>query len=132
METGDIKMELNYERKYAYAEVDEILKWLGEEYITKVPKKILDKIKEEKKFGYRPEIDFSKPIEPQVRQETKNIIAYLNYQFWLKDEKERKRLEERIRKNHEKKEEQKRIARRAEIEERAKMQQQPGSGYWNS
>ena len=29
-------MEFNYEKKYAYAEVDYILKWLGEEYINKV------------------------------------------------------------------------------------------------
>ena len=78
-------MELNYEKRYAYSEVEVILDWLGESYINKVPKRILRTIKEEKKFGYIPEIDFTKSIENQIRQETKNMIAYLKWkvQYFL-------------------------------------------------
>lgn len=114
-------MELNYEKRYAYAEVECILKWLGESYINKIPNKILQTIKDEKKFAYRPEIDFSKPIENQVRQQTKNIIAYLNYNFWLTEEKEKRNLENAIKDNAKKEKEKKKMERMKEIEQKSKL-----------
>lgn len=104
-------MELNYERRYAYAEVYEIINWLGEEYINKLPKKILRLIKDEKKFGYKPEIDFSKSLTNQVRQETKDLIAYFEYKYWLEDEKQKQDLKETLKKNNIKKKERERAER---------------------
>lgn len=115
-------MELNYEKRYAFAEVETILKWLGEEYINKLPKRILRAIKEQKKFAYTPEIDFNKPIENQIRQETKNIIAYLNYMYWTKDKEERNKIKEVIKINEKKEREMRRKERLEEIQRRAKIQ----------
>lgn len=112
-------MELNYEKKYAYAELEEILNWLGSEYINKLPRRILQVIKYEKKQSYKPQIDFSKPLENQVRQETKNMIAYLNCKYWLQDEEEKNKIKSSIRKNYEKKKEMERAKRREEIRQRA-------------
>ena len=80
-------MELNYEKKYAYAELECILYWLGEEYINKIPKRILQVIKREKKYSYQPQIDFSKPLANQIKQETKNMIAYLSFFVGIKIQK---------------------------------------------
>lgn len=112
-------MELNYEKRYAYAEVECILNWLGEKYINKIPKKVLQTIKEEKKFAYRPELDFSKPLEAQVRQETKNIIAYLNYTYWVKDKEEKKKIEDIVEQNAQKEKEKQRLERIKEIQRKA-------------
>ena len=116
-------MELNYEKRYAYAEVDCILNWLGEEYRNKIPKRILRKIKDEKKYGYKPQLDFNKPLETQVRQETKNIIAYLNCTYWLKDKEEKKKIEEAISQNAKIEKENRRIERMKEIAKRAESQE---------
>jgi len=89
-------MNINFENKYAYAEVYEILNWLGDEYKRKVPRNLLTLFKEEKKFGYRPKLDFNKPLSDQVRQETKNIIAYLEYSCWLEDEKKKEILKSKV------------------------------------
>ena len=114
-------MELNYEKKYAYAEVESILNWLGEEYINKIPKKLLQTIKSEKKFGYRPEIDFTKPVENQIRKETKNIIAYLSYTYWTNSEKEKQQIKSKIERNAELEREKRKQERMLEIQKRAKM-----------
>lgn len=112
-------MELNYEKRYAYSEVDCILEWLGEEYIKKIPKKILQTIKAEKKFAYRPVIDFNKPITSQIRQEAKNMIAYLNCNYWLEDKEKKKEIEEAIKENARKKKEKNREQRVKEIQLKA-------------
>ena len=117
-------MELNYEKRYAYAEVDCILKWLGEEYINKIPNKIIQLIKAEKKIGYRPELDFTKPLSEQVRQETKNIIAYLNYNYWLTSQEEKKLIENAIKENSKKEKEKKTQERMKEIERKAQIMNQ--------
>ena len=78
-------MDTSFEKSYAYAEVYYILNWLGEDYISKIPTKIFKIIREEKKYRYKPQIDFNKPLDTQVRQKTKNMIAYLNYNYWITD-----------------------------------------------
>ena len=102
-------MEINYNKRYAYAEVCEILNWLGDDYKRKVPKNLLRLFKDEKKFGYKPNIDFSKPLDSQVRQETKNLIAYLEYYCWLEDDLQKKILKETIQRNYEIKKEKSRV-----------------------
>lgn len=114
-------MSLNYEKRYAYAEVEAIINWLGEEYINKIPKRIIQALKGEKKYGYKPQIDFNKPLENQVRQETKNMIAYLNYTYWIKDKNEKKNLEVMVKENARKEKEKRKAIRMAEYEEKAQM-----------
>ena len=111
-------MDINFQKKYAYSEVYCILEWLGDEYKRKVPKNLLRLFKEERKFGYKPEIDFSKPLVDQVRQETKDIIAYLQYSCWLEDEGEKARLKATVHENARKAKEER---KRQRLEQRKNM-----------
>lgn len=114
---------INYEIKYAYAEVYEIINWLGEEYKNKIPKKIFQQIKAERRIDYKPNFDFTKPLHEQpMRQETRNLIAYLNHYYWCTDEKQKEAILEQIRKNAENKKIKAQEARRREIAMKAKMQ----------
>ena len=51
-------MSLDYEKKYAYTEAYEIIKWLGKEYEEKLPRKVFEGIKLERRLDYKPQIDF--------------------------------------------------------------------------
>ena len=113
-------MDLNYNKRYAYAEVYSILNWLGDEYKRKVPKNLLQLFKLERKFGYDPEIDFNKPLTEQVRQETKNIIAYLQYSCWLDNDYKKAELKARVDENARRVKEEKKMIRNRQLAERRK------------
>lgn len=113
---------MNYEMKYAYSEAYEILNWLGDEYKNRVPEKIYKVIKSERRLDYRPTFDYTQPIITQpMRQETKDLIAYLNYYYWCTNERKKAniiaKIEQNIvrRKQKEKEERQREIAMRAQM-----------------
>jgi len=108
-------MNLNYNKRYAYAEVYKILNWLGDDYKRKIPKNLLQLFKLERKFGYEPDLDFSRPLNDQVRQETKNIIAYLQYSCWLEDDAEKADLKAIVEENARRVKEEKRILKAQEV-----------------
>lgn len=113
---------INYEMKYAYTEVYEIIKWLGDEYKNRIPKKIFDVIKSERRIDYRPQFDFAQPLNTQaVRQETKDLIAYLNYYYWCDDERKKADLLAKIEQNVAKRKQREKEERQHEIAMRAKM-----------
>ena len=113
---------INYEMKYAYTEVYEILNWLGDEYKNKVPKKVMDLIKGERRIDYRPQIDFKQPLNTQpLKQETKNLIAYLNYYYWCTDERRKADIIAKIEQNVAKRKQREKEERQREIAMRAKM-----------
>ncbi len=118
-------MDLNFNKRYAYSEVYSILNWLGDDYKRKVPQNLLQIFKLERKFGYDPEIDFTKPLVDQVRQETKDIIAYLQYSCWLEDENEKRALKEQIEENARRVKEERKIKRLREREARAESASKP-------
>ncbi len=107
-------MDLNFNKRYAYSEVYSILNWLGEDYKKKVPKNLLQLFKLERKFNYEPNIDFTKPLNDQVRQETKDIIAYLQYTCWLEDTIEKEELKAKIEENARRVKEERKRQRMAE------------------
>lgn len=112
--------EINYEMKYAYAEIDAIIELLGDAYRRKIPTRILEKIKNEKRHGYRPQFDLSKPLEQQItRGETFNLLAYLFYYFWCDNENVKTALVERINGNAKTKEKYEEEKRQEEIRRRA-------------
>ena len=108
-------MNLNYNKRYAYAEVYKILNWLGDDYKRKIPKNLLQLFKLERKFGYEPELDFNRPLNDQVRQETKNIIAYLQYSCWLESDAEKAELKALVEENARRVKEEKRIQKAQEV-----------------
>ena len=90
----------------AYAEIDEILNLLEDDYREKVPKKVRDFFKEEKMKDYHPEIDIEKPlIEQNLKRETMVLLAILNLNYWCENEKEKQRFLNELDKNEEEKKE---------------------------
>ena len=94
------------ENMLAYAEIDEILDLLEDDYREKVPKKVRDFFKEEKMKDYHPEIDIEKPlIEQNLKRETMVLLAILNLNYWCENEKEKQRFLNELDKNEEEKKE---------------------------
>ena len=94
------------ENMLAYAEIDEILNLLEDNYRERVPKKVRDFFKEEKMKDYHPEIDIEKPlIEQNLTRETMVLLAILNLNYWCENEKEKQRFLNELDKNEEEKKE---------------------------
>ena len=94
------------ENMLAYAEIDEILNLLEDDYREKVPKKVRDFFKEEKMKDYHPEIDIEKTlIEQNLKRETMVLLAILNLNYWCENEKEKQRFLNELDKNEEEKKE---------------------------
>lgn len=69
-------------------EVEEVLRYLKEEDRQKIPKDIWEFILRNKDKKYKWEIDKSKPLKEQkLSTETLAILAYINTEFLLDDEK---------------------------------------------
>lgn len=95
-------MENNSEM--AYAEVDEILNLLEEEYVEKIPQKIRDFFKEEKNQEYKPIIDIDKPLQEQnISRDTIVLLAILNVNYWCESEEEKQEWLNELDKNEEEK-----------------------------
>ena len=94
------------ENMLAYAEIDEILNLLEDDYREMVPKKVRDFFKEEKMKDYHPEIDIEKPlIEQNLKRETMVLLAILNLNYWCENEEEKQRFLNELDKNEEEKKE---------------------------
>lgn len=92
------------ENMLAYAEIDEILNLLEDDYRERVPKKVRDFFKEEKMKDYHPEIDIEKPlIEQNLKRETMVLLAILNLNYWCENEEEKQRFLNELDKNEEEK-----------------------------
>lgn len=72
----------------ALAEVDEILGHIEEEFISKIPKDILEVIKNNKAPNVVFKYNITKSlIEQNVHKETLEILSYINYNFWMNESK---------------------------------------------
>ena len=81
------------QRQQAYAEILEILKLLGNDYINKIPSKVIDYFEgnasKEYKFNIASNVDISKQIKNPI---TINLIGMLKYNYWCNNEEEKKQL----------------------------------------
>ena len=94
------------ENMLVYAEIDEILNLLEDDYREMVPKKVRDFFKEEKMKDYHPEIDIEKPlIEQNLKRETMVLLAILNLNYWCENEEEKQSFLNELNKNEEEKNE---------------------------
>lgn len=81
-------------------EVEYILKKLDDEYIRKIPKEIWDYIEENKDKNYIYNYDESKTLAQQkLSIDTISILTYINMEYLL-DEKDKKEMEELLRKDY--------------------------------
>ena len=74
----------------AYAEVDEILNLLEDEYREKVPENIRNFFKKERNKEYISNINPDKPLmEQNLRKETIVLLGILNLNYWCNSEEEK-------------------------------------------
>lgn len=84
-------MDENY--RQALTETSEVIKFMSEELVKKIPKDILSLIEVNKEKNYKVNILPNVPIyEQNIKKETQGILAVL-YREYLCDENERKRLQ---------------------------------------
>lgn len=80
-------------------EVNEILKYLPKEEFNKIPKNIIENIKDNRDKNYIYKIDKTKKIyEQSLNRDTVVIISYINYKYLIND-KQKLFLESIFRKN---------------------------------
>ena len=98
----------------AYSEIYEILKLIEDEYVNKIPKKIINFFEVERDKEYKPIIDVNIPLDEQnLKRETMVLLAILNYNYWCDSEEEKKEMQEELIRNSEiKEQEEKELAER--------------------
>lgn len=80
--------------RQAYSEIDEFIGLLNEDERNRIPSKLRQFFKEEKDQNYVKNIDVNIPIKDQnLKQETINLIAFLNLRYICQDEDEKARLQ---------------------------------------
>ena len=89
--------------KETYSEVLSILNMLGEEYICKIPKKLIRVIEEGRNKAYTPKYDINIPIDKQnISRESLSIIALFHLNYWCNSQEEKEELEKIFAENEEK------------------------------
>ena len=74
-----------------YSELYAILNVMDSKDVNKIPKKFMEKIKQERSNTYSPQYDNALPLNKQeIRKETLAILALLYINYWCKDENEKK------------------------------------------
>ena len=94
---------MTYETKQAYSEVCRILENMPNEYVSKVPKKIIELFKTERLANYEPNISKLNPLDKNnLSKKAIVIIAMLNYQYWCPNKKVKDELYKQYLSNNDK------------------------------
>ena len=89
-------------QNYAYAEVLDILQYMDEKYISQIPKKFLEMIKDNADINYTNHINPNRNLQEQnLSKDALSILAIINLKYWVKDEKHRKVLLRKYKNNGE-------------------------------
>lgn len=99
-------VQVKPDQAYAYAELLEILDSMEEEYIVKLPKKLISIFKKYALEDYEKHIDVTRPLEEQeISPKTAALIGMLTLQYWCKSEQEKQELINIFKENERKHEE---------------------------
>lgn len=94
---------MTYETRQAYAEICAVLDCMPNEYVIKIPKKIIELFQTEKLENYEVNINKSNPLDKNyLSKKTMVLIAMLNYQYWCPNKKVKDELYEKYLSNNEK------------------------------
>ena len=81
------------ENKEAYVEVLEILKHMDKKYVDRIPDELIDFFNKNAAKEYEFSLDKTIPFEEQVlKDDTINILAMINYNYWCEDEEHKRYL----------------------------------------
>ncbi len=96
-------MEFSVNEKIAFKEVNEIIDIMGEKYKNKVPKKLLELLKNGEDIHYITKIKRDLPFEKQTISRTALILLnYINRNYWLDEEVEKQKIKNAYRLEEEK------------------------------
>lgn len=91
---------MNIKTKEIYSEVYQVLNLLGNEYIDKLPKSLLNMLKEKRDINYNPQYIEDIPLNKQnIKKETLAILALLHLNYWCENEKEKLELKQVLKNN---------------------------------
>lgn len=94
---------ISVEQSKMYSEVYQILEILGDEYKSLLPKDIIETINNNRMTDYTPIYDSNIPLNEQnISKKTSDFLCMLHYNYWCKDAKEKKVLDEILDHNEEK------------------------------
>lgn len=87
--------EITKEKRAAYVEVLEILNFMEDKYVKKIPEEVLEFFERNKLEDYVFKYDLTKELEEQnLNSNTLAILAMLNLNYWCEDEAKRQELKE--------------------------------------
>lgn len=79
--------EITIDKKEAYCEIIEILKYMDEKYVKKIPKQLIYFFKSNSANNYKFRINKELPLKQQtLKEETRVILAMLNLNYWCTEE----------------------------------------------
>lgn len=94
---------MTYETRQAYAEICTVLQYMPDEYVKKIPGKVIKLFQTEKIEDYEVNINKSNPLDKNyLSQKTIVLIAMLNYQYWCPNKKVKDQLYKQYLSNNEK------------------------------
>lgn len=84
-------MEVTKEQAIAYTEVIEILKYMSEIEVSKIPRNIIEYYKKNRDISYNFKVDTQKSFEEQeLSEKTKIVLAILFRDYWATEEQRNK------------------------------------------
>lgn len=79
---------MTYETRKAYSEICTVLEYMPNEYVSKIPEKIIKLFQTEKLENYKVNINKSNPLDKNyLSKKTMVLIAMLNYRYWCPNKK---------------------------------------------
>lgn len=91
------------EQAYAYAEILEILDYMEEEYVSKVPKKLIKVITDNASDTYERHLDANVPLEEQqISEKTTALLAMLMLNYWCESPEQKQELTDMFNENERK------------------------------
>lgn len=94
---------MTFETRQAYSEVCAVLEYMPDEYVKKIPAKIIKLFQKEKLEDYEVNINKSNPLDKNyLSKKTMVLIAMLNYQYWCPNKKQKDELYKQYVSNNEK------------------------------
>ena len=86
--------------KEMYSQVYAVLEALGEEYMRRIPPKLLAIIRSNRLDGYEPKYTFEKSLlEQGIKRDSLAMIALLHLNYWYETEEQRSHLKSVLEKN---------------------------------
>lgn len=95
------------QRMEAYVEVIEILKYMDEQYVRKIPEQLINFFRKHCSSEYQFSLDETRPLEEQnLKSKTLDILAMLNVNYWCESEEHKQELLKQYEENQKRRDEQ--------------------------